>query len=104
TRYQCSTVTGNKIFAIRASDKSIAWTINYDGVSQQMDFGSEGCSLDYDNNYLFCGTNQPSLHYQNTLWVIDTTNTDGTTYGTIHCGVNADSIRTRPMFANGKTY
>src|SRR6185369_8428140 len=63
-----------------------------------MDFGSEGCTIDYPNNRIYCGTNLPSGRYQNTVWAISTID------GTLVWAVNAGSVRARPQLANGKLY
>src|SRR5581483_2827502 len=59
TRYGCSTTAANRVIAIRASNGSIAWSFNSDG-SFAIDYGSEGCAIDYANNKLYCGFNQPA--------------------------------------------
>src|SRR5208282_5418723 len=68
TRYTVctSSTVQNKVFAFRASTGTLAWTFNATNF-YSMDFGAEGCSLDYTNNRIYCGTNLPSLS-QNTLW------------------------------------
>jgi len=74
TRFQCGTESANQVVAM--SGGQVAWRFNHDEFDT-MDYGVAGCNLDYDNNALYCGTNEddPNLRKQ-TLWAISTL--DGT--------------------------
>ena len=97
TRYGCSTTTANRVYAIRASDSSIAWTFNATG-TYAMSFGSEGCSLDYANNLIYCGTDQPAGGTQPTLWAISTLD------GSLKWKKNANAVRSRPELRSGRLF
>ncbi len=90
TRTGCGDVTSNRVIALRGSNGGEVWTFNKN-FDYDVDFGAEGCFLDYDLNRLYCGTNLPDGRYQNTLWAIDT-NT-----GNLKWSANAGTIQTRPQ-------
>jgi hypothetical protein len=97
TRNQCGDHTQNKVCAYWASDLAPAWTFNAGG-GAQMDYGTEGCTVDYVNNRVICGTEQvasPSMH---TLWSINTLN------GALAWSANAGPILNRPMLADDRLY
>ncbi len=98
TRYNCSTSSQNRVFAFHASDGSPAWTssgtpfqFNDGGLGGTfvMDYGSEGCALDYTRNLLYCGTNQTQPN-QPSLWAINSSN------GSLAWSQKVGSVRTRP--------
>lgn len=92
TRYGCSTTSDNQVIALHASDGTIAW--RFDPAAQYsspMDYGSDGCAIDYASNTLYCGTHRESTLSQNTLWAIDTTN------GKLRWKRNAGAIHNRPQ-------
>ena len=88
--------TANRIYAIKASTGTIAWTFNLFG--NQMDFVSEGCILDYANNILYCGSNQPAGRSQPTLWAISTVD------GSLLWSQNVGAVRNRVELNNNKLY
>jgi hypothetical protein len=103
TSYGCSTTTQNRVWAINASDGSFAWkngATAYQfndgalGGTYSMDFGSEGCALDYGRNLLYCGTNLTAGKSQPTLWAISTNN------GALAWSANVGSVRSRPALKN----
>jgi outer membrane protein assembly factor BamB len=96
TYHGCGDTTGNQVIALDASNLAAApvWTFNATG-GTPMDYGSEGCSIDYDNNRLYCGTNQPSGGTQKTVWAIDTRD------GTLVWSVNANAVHNRPQLLPG---
>jgi hypothetical protein len=94
----CNDTTDNRILAYHAMDGSVAWRFNYTK-QYWMDFGSEGCSIDYGANAVYCGTNLPIQHTQNTLWAISTND------GSRLWSVLADGIRSRPQLGlNNRLY
>jgi outer membrane protein assembly factor BamB len=91
TRHGCADgSTTNRIYARNASTGTFAWTFNVTA-TYSMDYGSEGCAIDYDTNRLYCGTNQGTAG-QNTLWAISTI--DGSL---VWAKSNLGSIHTRPQ-------
>jgi len=88
--------TKNRVRAYYASDLSLKWTFNSTGL-YSMDYGSEGCAIDYASNRLYCGTNQ-GVPGQNTLWAINSVN------GAPVWTANAGSIRSRPQYGQGELY
>ena len=90
THHGCGDTTGNQILALSASDPLAApvWVFNIG--DYEVNYVA-GCSLDYDTNTLFCGTNQPSGSFQNTLWAVDTLT------GGLKWAVDAGSVHTRPF-------
>ena len=61
TRNACGDTTHNRVIAYWASDLSVKWIFNDNstntGTSRyKVDFGSDGCSIDYTTNTLYCGT------------------------------------------------
>src|SRR5262249_47035419 len=103
TRYQSSALcptghtTRNKVVALRASNGAVVWTFNAAG-TWAMDYGSEGCSIDYGTNTLYCATHLPAEHPQPTLWALSSVT------GAYLWSWNADSIITRPQLRNGRLY
>ena len=98
TRYGCADgSTANRVYGIHGSDGSIAWTFNATA-TYAMSFGSEGCALDYANNLIYCGTDQPPGGVQPTLWAISTLD------GTVKWKKNAGPIRARPAMRGSKLY
>jgi len=98
TRNQCGDSTRNRVYALYASDLATKWVFNQNG-AYKVDYGSDGCSVDYANNRLYCGTYQnPGQTSQNSLWAFDTTNAQVVWSG------NAGSILNRPTLAGGRLY
>jgi len=88
TSYGCSTETGNRIYAIRPTDMSIAWTFNDGGFggSYAVNAGV-GCVVDYSRNSLYCATiPTDELTGQPTLFAVDTLN------GSLRWSVNVGRI------------
>ncbi len=91
TYHGCGDRSRNQVVAVDANDlTNTLWTFN--GGEYQMDYGSEGCSLDYNTNTLYCGTHLDPGRSQNTVWAIDTTN------GTLKWAANVNSVHNRPQF------
>jgi len=71
----CGDQTRNRVIAYFASDLSPMWVFNAPGLpggELRVGAGTEGCSVDYSNNRLFCGTAAPPGSDQDSLWAIDT--------------------------------
>jgi hypothetical protein len=96
TRHATDTV-GNQLIAVDAADLSTKWSFT-GTVAQPMDYGSEGCYLDYATDLLYCGTHQPAA--QSTLWAFDTTKATGN----LSWSINAGSLHNRPQLASGVLY
>ncbi len=97
TRYACGTQTENRVLALHSSDLTTKWVFNATG-TYMVDRGSEGCSVDYASNTLFCGTDlQSAGASQNTLWAIDT----ATATGALLWSHNAGAILNRPTLGMG---
>ncbi len=98
TRYGCADGnTANRVYGIHGSDGSVAWTFNATA-TYAMSFGSEGCAIDYVNNLIYCGTDQPPGGVQPTLWAISTLD------GSVKWKRNAGAIRARPAMRGSKLY
>jgi hypothetical protein len=94
----CSDTTNNRVIAFFASDLSTWWTFNSDA-SHKVDFGSDGCEIDYGLDQLYCGTwLETGATSQNSLWAIDSTT------GAMNWAGNAGPIQNTPVLANGKVY
>ena len=91
TRYDCSDHTHNRVIAYGASNLAVKWTFNPTGAAE-MDYGSEGPSIDYAANRIYCGTAQ-ALPTQNTLWAISTID------GGLIWARNAGAILNRPQLS-----
>jgi outer membrane protein assembly factor BamB len=64
-----------------------------------MDFGAEGCTIDYQTNTLYCGTNLPSgASGQNSLWAINSLT------GALKWSTNSGAVVNRPVLSGGKLY
>lgn len=106
TRYNESTSTGsacygggtrNRIYGIWAKDLSVKWVFNANG-QYSMGYGSEGCSIDYENNTLYCGTSLPSgASTGSSLWALDTVT------GKLRWSANAGPLVARPMVGKDAT-
>jgi outer membrane protein assembly factor BamB len=97
TAYQCAESSRNKVLALRAGSGTVAWTFDpFVTLGLGMDFGAEGCALDYTNNVLYCGTDASGA--QHTLWAIDTTN------GALLWSKNVGAILNRPRLGGGRLY
>lgn len=98
TRYECGTTTENRVYALNASDGTTRWVFNNPQIAD-MDYGAEGCAVDYATNTIFCGTNLPVANpAQHTVWAIDTRNAG------LKWSVNAGSILSRPQVRSDRVY
>ncbi len=97
TKTGCNDSTRNRVIAYWASDLTQKWVFNGDA-AHMMDYGSEGCSIDYTNNTIFCGTSLPAGRNQNTVWGISSIG------GALRWSTNAGSILSRPMLATSGTF
>ncbi len=97
TRDQCGDTTSNRIIAHYSSDGVVKWQLNAD-LAKMIDYGSDGCALDYASSRIYCGTEQTAGRFQNTLWSVNTID------GTLLWSQNAGPIRSRPQLANGNLY
>jgi hypothetical protein len=96
----CSDTTRNRIIAYWASDMSQKWIFNADG-SVKLDRAAQGCEIDYQNMWLFCGTDlQNPVTGQNSLFVLDIIT------GQLIWSTNAGAIINRPMlnYNTGRLY
>lgn len=93
----CGDLTRNRVIAYRADALVKQWELNGNRAFS-IGGGIAGCTLDYATNSLFCGTSLPPHRFQNTLWSIHTTD------GSVRWSVNAGSIVSRPVLANGRVY
>jgi len=96
TRTGCGDTTSNRVLAFQAATGAMAWTFNPTPLGLTMNYGSEGCSIDYGNNILYCGTEQVGA--QHTLWAISTLD------GTRVWSTNAGAILNRPMLRSSRVY
>jgi outer membrane protein assembly factor BamB len=94
TRHMCGDVTGNQVIALNAATGAEVWRFNK-FLTHDVDFGSDGCYVDYEFNRLYCGTNLPEDRWQNTLWAINTRD------GSLAWSTNAGPIWTRPQRVAG---
>src|SRR5262249_28134216 len=79
---------------------SVCWVFNSGGTYSMGD-GSDGCEVDYNNNQVYCGTNQASAG-QSTLWALESMPSGAT--GNLKWSNNAGSIQNRPMLVAGRLY
>ena len=97
TRYACGATSENKVYALDASDGAIEWEFDPSTTEAlAMDFATEGCTIDYANNRIYFGTNQPAANP--TLWAVSTLD------GTRAWSRNVGSIRTQPQLLGGTVY
>lgn len=96
TRAGCGTHSDNRVLAIDASTGAAVWTFNNDR-TRWVDAGTEGCTVDYQTNTLYCGTDLEDGRAQNTLWAIDSTS------AAVKWATNAGPILNRPMLNYGPT-
>jgi outer membrane protein assembly factor BamB len=95
TRYECGETTDNRAYAFNGSSGTVRWIFNETGTND-LDYASEGPSVDLARNQLYFGTNRPdAAPAQNTLWALSTLN------GSRVWSVNHGSIRTRPQLIPG---
>ncbi|MGH7725402.1 MAG: PQQ-binding-like beta-propeller repeat protein [Candidatus Eiseniibacteriota bacterium] len=98
TKYQCGTTTENRVYGFNASDGTTNWAFN-DPPTVSMDYGAEGCSIDYVTNTLYCGTNVSATNPgQHSIWGIDSRN------AALKWSHNAGSILSRPMVRGSRVY
>ena len=92
TYHGCGDTSLNQIIALDAADITgpPVWIFNAGG-EYQVDYISEGCSIDYTRNVLYCGANLASAHAQNTVWAISTLD------GSLLWSANMNSIHNRPQ-------
>lgn len=96
----CGDTTRNRIIAYWASDLTVKWIFNSDGVIK-VDRGTEGCTIDYQNMRLFCGTDlADSATGQNSLFALDIIT------GALLWSHDAGAILNRPMlnFSTNRLY
>ncbi|HZM68740.1 MAG TPA: hypothetical protein VFB95_00065, partial [Candidatus Cryosericum sp.] len=80
TKTGCGDLTRNRVIAYWASDLTVKWTFNGPALPGQetgptrLGGSTGGCSLDYENNRLYCGTDAPDGSAQDTVWVLSTVN------------------------------
>lgn len=97
TRTSCGDTANNRVLAVNAGSGTVAWIFDPTLEGLAMNYGTEGCALDYDTNTLYCGTTQDGA--QHTLWAIDTRN------GARKWSTNAGAILNRPMLGgSGRLY
>jgi hypothetical protein len=94
TSDSCSDRTNNRILAYWRSNLTLKWVYNGAGASM-LDAGTEGCSIDYAGNTLYCGTSLAAEIHQNSLWAINTIT------GSLRWSSNAGSIKNRPILHTG---
>ncbi|MGH9866873.1 MAG: hypothetical protein ACREAA_01745 [Candidatus Polarisedimenticolia bacterium] len=94
TNNGCGDSTHNRIIAYWASDLTQKWIFNPTG-SRLVDAISEGCSIDYQNNQVICGTRLDAVSLQDSLWTV------ATTTGALRWSTNAGSILNRPILKAG---
>jgi hypothetical protein len=114
TKHGCGETTTNQVVALDAggdlstynadTGDGALWTFN--NGDRLMDYGSSGCSIDYERNQLYCGTNLTGGYSQPTVWAIYTGNDNSLgaaphTAGNQAWALNASSVRNRPQL--GKT-
>ncbi len=101
TRHGCGSTTDNVVFALDAADLSIVWTFNQ-ALALDVNSISEGCTVDYQNNQLYCGTDLATAITDHSLFAISTLNAG------VAWSWNAGPIRNRPQLpyppATGKLY
>ncbi len=99
TRTGCGDSSSNRVIAYYASDLSMKGVFN-SPLAYKVDFGSDGCALDYTNNRIYCGTNLTDGYAQNSLFALNTINVGAPP---VWSG-NAGSVWNRPQLANGRLY
>jgi len=93
----CGDTTRNRIIAYWASDLTEKWSFNATG-DVKVDRGTEGCTIDYANMWLFCGADLPDgATGQSSLFALDIVT------GGLVWSANAGAILNRPML-NFETY
>ncbi len=104
TRTGCGDDSENRILALDARNPGATplWTYAPQSDGLTMSFGSEGGSIDYDNNLIYFGTN--SIGGQHTLWAIRTAPSDAMPSGTRKWSRNAGSVRNRPALRENRVY
>jgi outer membrane protein assembly factor BamB len=96
THYECGDHDHNRIYALWASDLTDEWVYNQQGLTK-VDFCSDGPTIDYTNNRIYCGTNlEPQATGQNSLFAVNSIT------GASLWATNAGSILNRPTLGNGK--
>lgn len=89
----------NRVFPLRAGNGTVAWVFQPNlTLGLPMGYGSEGCSLDYATNTLYCGTDQGGTPSQRTLWAINSS------AGSQRWSASVGSIRNRPQIRAGRVY
>jgi hypothetical protein len=96
TFHGCGDHSLNQVIAYNASTLAEVWRFNTFG-EYQVDYFSEGCSLDYQRNLVYCGANLEPGRNQKTLFAIRTVTAGaGQEAGTVAWAINANAIRNRP--------
>ena len=115
TKHGCGDHTLNQVIALDAARISTynagtgagaLWVFNAGG-ERLMDYGAQGCGVDYDRNVIYCGTDLNAGHSQPTLWSIYTGNTSslGVTAhagGNLAWSQNIDAVVTRPQLGRNQ--
>lgn len=96
TSYGCGDHSSNRVYALYASDLTVKWVFNA-AATVPMDLSTEGCSVDYGLNRLYCGTER-TFPTQPSVWALQTIN------GALAWSNNAGSIRNRPTLHTGGLY
>jgi outer membrane protein assembly factor BamB len=89
TRYLGSH-TENRVYACFSNNGNPKWIFN-SPLTVPMDYGVDGCAIDYATNTLFCGTELAGASGP-TVFAIDTTNKS------LKWSAQAGAIKSRPMF------
>lgn len=96
TRTGCNDTASNRVIAFYAKDLSVRWTYN----AKPFDFASDGCSVDYQRNQIYCGVNKQSG--QISLFALNTATASAS--GNLKWAGSPGSIRNTPLIANNKVY
>jgi hypothetical protein len=102
TFHGCGDHSLNQVIAYNAQSMSEVWRFNTFG-EYQVDYFSEGCSLDYGRNLIYCGANLETGRTHNTLFAIHTTAGAWGAAGTLAWAVNSNPIRNRPQLGFVRT-
>jgi len=93
----CGDHTGNRIYALHASDLSISWVLNADQ-SIKIDAGLSSCTLAYSTNTLYCGTDlQDGAARQDSIFAVNSI------AGRYEWSINDGALLTSPLLSrNGQ--
>jgi hypothetical protein len=96
TFHGCGDHSLNQVVAFDAGTMAEVWRFNTFG-EYQVDYFSEGCSLDYTRNRVYCGANLEAGRNHNTLFAIRTAAENGQPAGSVVWAVNSNAVRNRPQ-------